>query len=70
MDAQPEQYSPIIWRTSRYTADQHSCVEIAVRRASILVRDSKDRDGAILEVAPARWEDFLGRIRNGIHNCA
>jgi hypothetical protein len=51
------------WRTSSYSADQGDCVEIASQFTYVLVRDSKEHNGPILEMSSAQWEQFLARIR-------
>lgn len=53
------------WRKSLASEAADNCVEIATDEQSVLVRDSRDRSGAILVVAPDNWREFLTRIRNG-----
>jgi hypothetical protein len=60
------------WRTSSYSGDGNSCVELAVTRLSarhgagpmVGVRDTKaDGRGPILEFTATAWQEFLDRIR-------
>jgi hypothetical protein len=47
----------LTWKTSSYTGgNQANCVEIAILPdGGRAVRDSKDRDGAVLILTPAQW---------------
>ena len=49
----------IVWRTSSYSYDSGGCVEVAPAPDSVLVRDSKDRDGPALTVPTTTWQAFL-----------
>jgi hypothetical protein len=54
----------LIWRKSSYSGNNGGqCVEVAARDV-VLVRDSKDPYGAMLEVAPEMWREFIGRVKN------
>jgi hypothetical protein len=54
------------WRTSSYTNNGGACVEVADNLPSvILVRDTKDRQGAVLTLAPQQWQAFVAGIRSG-----
>ncbi|GAB3143419.1 hypothetical protein GCM10027290_19690 [Micromonospora sonneratiae] len=50
------------WRTStRSSSNGGNCVEVADNLPGVvLVRDSKDRDGGILVLAPDVWRAFVG----------
>ena len=53
----------IAWRKS--TASQSTdCAEVAVAGGRVLVRDSGNRDGAVLRIRPAAWSAFLDRTRS------
>ncbi len=51
---------------SAWTKSSHSsgeggeCVEVASRPDATYVRDSKDRTGPVLGLAPAAWAEFVG----------
>jgi hypothetical protein len=49
------------WRTStRSSTNGGDCVEVADNLPGLVaVRDSKDRDGAVLTFGPAAWRAFL-----------
>lgn len=54
------------WRTSSRSSGGDNCVEIAVAdNATVGMRDSKDRTGAVLEFTADTWADFLHGIRHG-----
>jgi hypothetical protein len=65
MGNKPEPYSSMIWRKSRRSADQGNCVEVTVAKAAVLVRDSNDRAGLVIEISSTHWKKLLGRVRNG-----
>jgi hypothetical protein len=52
------------WRKSSYSGNNGGqCVEVAARGV-VLVRDSKNPHGPVLEVAPQMWREFIGRLKN------
>jgi hypothetical protein len=65
MTGQGDRNSSIVWRTSRASADQGACVEVSCRGSSVLVRDSRDRSGVVLELSSAQWRSLVTRIRRG-----
>ncbi|MFD6639715.1 DUF397 domain-containing protein [Micromonospora chalcea] len=47
------------WRKATRSGNA-DCVEVAANLPGVvLVRDSKDRDGATLHVTPSSWQSFL-----------
>ncbi|MBP0458063.1 DUF397 domain-containing protein [Streptomyces montanisoli] len=49
-----------IWFKSSYSGnDNANCVEVASATAAVLVRDSKDVEGARLGFAPRAWAEFV-----------
>src|SRR5687768_9590894 len=46
------------WRTSS-KSESAQCVEVSCRDGKIYLRDSKDPDGAILDIDVARWPDIV-----------
>jgi hypothetical protein len=51
------------WRKSSYSnGNGGNCVEVALGHA-VGVRDTKDRDGGNLAVAPAAWTSLLTALR-------
>lgn len=48
------------WITSsRSGSSGNQCVEVAGVRDGVAVRDSKDRDGAVLRVSRTAWATFV-----------
>ncbi|WP_433053038.1 DUF397 domain-containing protein [Dactylosporangium sp. CS-033363] len=53
------------WQKSSYCANQ-SCVEVAdLTTATILVRDAKKPEGAVLSFDRQTWGAFVGGIKDG-----
>jgi hypothetical protein len=65
MATQPNPDSTLIWRKSRLSGESGGCVEVARSDSSVLVRDSRNRSGAMLQVSPAQWHGFISRIKTG-----
>lgn len=57
----------LAWVKSSYSGSQGgNCVEIAAaREAGVLVRDTKDRDGAVLGFGEGPWGRFAKEIKAG-----
>jgi hypothetical protein len=54
------------WRTSSYSGQNGSCVEIGNDRArAVAVRDSKDPEGPKLVIGPQDWQRFAARVKAG-----
>ena len=52
------------WRKSTHSdGNGGNCVEVVDSQGAILVRDTADRDGAIITVPGAAWERFTAAIR-------
>ena len=53
------------WRRSSYSASNGGqCVEVAhALPAAVVVRDSRDLDGAQLILPPAAWAAFVDRVK-------
>ena len=53
------------WRTSTYSANGSTCVEVARNLPGIVaVRDSKDRPGPVLIFTPDEWRAFVTQPRH------
>ena len=53
-----------MWRKSSRSGT-NGCVEVALDPAEVAVRDSKDRNGPVLQFNAHEWEAFLAGVRNG-----
>lgn len=53
------------WRTSTHSGSNGGgCLETASRRHSILIRDTRDRTGPVLQFTPAAWRRFTSQIKD------
>ena len=52
------------WRKSSRSGDS-DCVEVAIDRRKVAVRDSKHADGPALVFSPADWAAFLTLLVRG-----
>jgi hypothetical protein len=64
MAAQPNPDSTLIWRKSRASGESGGCVEVAKSNSLLLVRDSRDQSGVVLEFTSAQWNGLLRCIKN------
>jgi hypothetical protein len=55
------------WVKSSYSGSQANCVEVAVRDR-VLIRDTKDRPGPVLQFTQATWRKFAGQVKAGVHS--
>jgi len=53
------------WRTARRSAGNGACVELAPAAGRILIRDSKDQDGPILNWSADTFRSFLKAAKGG-----
>jgi Domain of unknown function (DUF397) len=59
-----ERDSALNWRKASYSGTNGgNCVEVAAS-GSVLVRDTKDREGAVLTFTPDAWAAFGASIKN------
>jgi hypothetical protein len=49
------------WFKSSYSADSGDCVEVCIDQA-IMVRDSKDPNGPVLEFSKQSWREFIKNV--------
>jgi hypothetical protein len=57
---------PRQWRKAQASANGGgNCVEVALAGHTILVRDSRDPEGAVLVFAVAYWDAFVRSARGG-----
>ena len=65
MLSRQSRYSTLNWRTSKASGGSGECVEIACDDQSVLIRDSRNRSGSVLEFSPGQWSSFIRGIRAG-----
>ncbi len=53
------------WRKSSYSGGNGNCVEVALARHRVAVRDSKDPDGGHLRLSTASWRALLTAVDSG-----
>lgn len=59
-----ERTSALTWRKSSYSGTNGGqCVEVAAA-GHVLVRDTKDRAGAVLAFSAKTWQTFTNRTKN------
>ncbi len=46
------------WRVSTHTGGNGNCVEVANAARTVMVRDTKDRDGVVLSIPAGAWRAF------------
>jgi hypothetical protein len=52
------------WRKSSYSdSSGNACVEVAESDTAVLVRDTANRDGAVLAVNAVAWRQFTASLR-------
>ncbi len=55
------------WRKSSYSGNGGSdCVEVRDRSGRVLVRDTKNRTGPVLEITPGAWHRFAGQVKRSL----
>jgi hypothetical protein len=55
----------LAWRKSSYSGGSGgNCVEVASAATTVIVRDTKDRDGGTLAFAPDAWEAFTTSLKH------
>ena len=54
-----------VWRKSSYSSAEGNCVEVADLRTAVGVRDSKNRDGAVLRFDHSAWAGFVADTKGG-----
>jgi hypothetical protein len=52
------------WRKSSYSGNSGNCVEVADLGQAVAVRDSKDREEAVLMFPADEWRAFINRLNS------
>ena len=58
----------VTWRKSSYSGGNGgNCIEVGTEADAghVLVRDTQDRQGAVLAFSPEAWQRFANRVRIG-----
>jgi hypothetical protein len=59
-----EEIIALTWRKSSYSGNNGgNCVEAASTSGRVLVRDTTDRQGAVLTFAPGAWQEFAAKLK-------
>lgn len=53
------------WKKSSRSASQTNCVEVGTAPGLVGVRDTKDHNGAMLNVPRSAWSHFITVIKTG-----
>ena len=60
-----ERLAGLRWRKSTYSGSNGGgCIEAADHDRRVLVRDTQDRPGPVLQFGPAAWRQFTGQVKN------
>ncbi len=51
------------WHKSSFSGNGGNCVEVAGHANRVLVRDTKNRQGAVLRFTPDAWRRFAGQAK-------
>lgn len=51
------------WRKSTYSGQNGDCIEVAGGPGMVRVRDTKRREGAVLEVPAGAWREFAAALK-------
>lgn len=54
------------WRKSSYSGGEGNCVEVADHGNRVLVRDTKNRTGAVLRLTPDTWRRFANQVKRSL----
>ena len=55
------------WRKASYSAGNGGgCVEVGNGTRRVLVRDTQDRTGAVLNFSPAAWRRFAEQVKRSL----
>jgi predicted secreted Zn-dependent protease len=57
-------HDSLTWRTA-LSCDGGACVEVAADRNIILMRNSRQPGGPLLQYTPEEWNEFISGIKKG-----
>jgi predicted secreted Zn-dependent protease len=57
-------HKSLTWRTA-LSCDGGACVQVATDRKIVLIRNSRQPGGPMLEYSPEEWHGFISGIKKG-----
>jgi hypothetical protein len=62
-----EQLEPcqLTWRKAKRSMNNGDCVEVAPANRQVLIRDSMDQDGPVVQYSEISWRSFLADAKRG-----
>jgi predicted secreted Zn-dependent protease len=57
-------HTSLTWRTA-LNCEGGACVEVAADRDTVLMRNSRQPSGPLLEYTPEEWHEFVAGIKKG-----
>ena len=61
-----ERLAGLRWRKSTYSgSNDGGCIEVADHDSRVLVRDTQDRSGPVVQFGSAAWRRFTGQVKDG-----
>lgn len=57
-------HNNLTWRTA-LNCDGGACVEVAADRNIIVIRNSRQPDGPLVEYTPEEWHEFVSGVKKG-----
>jgi predicted secreted Zn-dependent protease len=54
----------LTWHTA-LSCDGGACVEVAADRDTVLIRNSRQPGGPLLEYTPEEWHEFVSGVKKG-----
>jgi hypothetical protein len=65
MSLSQDKLDELKWRKAKRSKANGACAEVASAAGTIIIRDSKDPQGAALYYSPESWRSFIGETRMG-----
>ncbi|WP_092976384.1 DUF397 domain-containing protein [Actinopolyspora lacussalsi] len=59
-----DKQASVNWRKSTRSTGGGNCVEVGFATSTVLVRDTKAREGGLLSLSPAAWQSFVGTLKH------
>ncbi|SDK62805.1 protein of unknown function [Actinopolyspora mzabensis] len=56
--------NPVIWHTSSYSGNNGTCVEVGFATSTVLIRDTKNREGGTIALSSITWQSFLSTLKH------